>query len=55
LGDNNGYINKSGDVVIEAKYKECNDFFNGLAKVKTLIDYNEYLINKADEIIWEYQ
>ena len=44
-----GYINKSGEIVIELKYGDARDFSEGLAAVK--IDGLDGYINRAGQII----
>lgn len=52
-----GFIDKSGQVVIEPKYKFVTSFFHGVAYVQDandngqLIDYNGYLIDKNENKI----
>ena len=45
-----GFMNKDGDIVIEAKYKNVSEFFEGVAYVQDTND-NGYLIDKDENKI----
>jgi WG containing repeat len=51
LGDAYGYVNRSGDIVLEARYKSAHPFFRGLARVKCGNSFG--YIDTSGQLVWD--